>query len=214
MYNFKLEKYDEEYYRIYNKLKKVNFDKIPSFRWIKNRINMNQGSILLDAGCGDGHLLNYYCRNGLTGIGADLTYYALKIAQERHNKNIYINTDLRTLSFKSESFNTIVCFNVIEHILEQDQVMQEFQRILKPKGILIIGTNIRDSICWWLYQKFIGEKTHVKEFTVSEFIEIVFHYFKVEEYTVSSGIFRLPPPISWIFHYLLKGDIIIKASKK
>jgi len=214
MYDFKLEKYDKEYYRIYERLDKVNFDKIPSFRWIKERISVPPGGKLLEAGCGDGHLLNYFCRNGFTGIGIDLTHYALKIAMERYNKNNYINTDLRALSFKTESFDVITCFNVIEHIGEQDKVMEEFRRIMKPGGVLIIGTNKVDSVCWWLYQKFIGERTHIKEFTVNEFIEFVSKYFTVDEYTISSGVFRFPPPISWIFHYLLKGDIIIKAVKE
>ena len=40
--------------------------------------------------------------------------------------------------FESNSFDTILCYNVLEHLGDLTRVMKECYRILKPKGTLLI----------------------------------------------------------------------------
>jgi 2-polyprenyl-3-methyl-5-hydroxy-6-metoxy-1,4-benzoquinol methylase len=184
--DFCLRNYDEKYYRIYEKAWQVDLDRIPSFHLLKKFLDPHPGERILDAGCGTGHLLHYLINgSAATGSGVDFSKAALKTATDQ-----------------------ITCFNVIEHVAEQDRVMDEFKRVLKNKGLLAIGTNIKDSFAWRLYQLFIGEHTHVKEFSVKEFLSFLRRHFDVVAYRKSSGVFRFGPPISWIFHHLFLGDII------
>jgi SAM-dependent methyltransferase len=39
-----------------------------------------------------------------------------------------------------ESFDLIVCFETLEHINEQEQLMKVFKKLLRPEGLLIIST--------------------------------------------------------------------------
>ncbi len=213
-YNFNLNQYNDEYYRIYEATHNLSFDTIPSFKLLKDFLNIQDGDVVLDAGCGSGHLVNYIVSGySVDSYGIDFSETALKLAKTRYGSHEYIKADLHKISFHDESFDKILCFNVIEHILEQDSVMHEFHRILKKDGLIVLGTNIKDSIQWWLYQKFIGEHTHINEFTVNEFTTFCAAHFAVLDYKKSSGVFRFRPPASWIFHYLLKGDIIVKCKK-
>jgi len=211
-YDFKLDDYSEEYYRIYEATRNVDFNSVPSFKLIKEYLDIKDGDVILDGGCGAGHLMEFFTSGKhVTRISCDISEAALYLAKRDFNSGKYFKQDLRYLGFRDNTFDKILSFNVIEHIENQDQVLQEFKRVLKPNGNLVMGTNIRDSIQWWLYQKFIGEHTHVREFKTKEFVDFIGNFFKILEYKRSSGVFRFPPPLSWLFHYILLGDIIVKA---
>jgi len=211
---FNLKGYNEDYYKIYEKLEKIDFDEIPSFRKMKDFLNIKENEKILDAGCGDGHLLNYFVKGiKCKAYGVDISDVALKIAKKRYPDIKFYKQNLVKLKFPSQYFDKIVCYNVIEHIAEQDKVLKELKRVLKKNGILVIGTNIKNSICWKLYQLLITEHTHIKEFTVKEFVEFVGKYFFIEDKLISSGVFRVPKFARWIFHYILKSDIILKARR-
>lgn len=214
LFSFKLNRYDSEYYRIYDKAQGAPLARIPSFRLLRDLLDLKPGEVLLEAGCGAGHQMRFFLEDsGAQGLGIDFSPVALELAARRCPNLALSRQDLRSLGLRDASVDKIVCFNVIEHIDEQDRVMREFQRVLKPGGALVMGTNIRDSIAWKLYQAFIGEHTHIREFTVNEFREFASEYFEVLTCRKSSGVFRFGPPVDWIFHYFLLGDVIIRAVK-
>ncbi|OFZ70011.1 MAG: hypothetical protein A3K03_09750 [Bdellovibrionales bacterium RIFOXYD1_FULL_44_7] len=211
---FNLRQYNAQYYEIYTVRRNTDLNKIPSFRWIKRMLDLQPGERLLDAGSGDGNLLRFLSEGvDVEGVGVDSADPAISIAQSSYPTLKFIKADLRQLPFPAGHFDKVVCFNVIEHITEQETVMREFQRILKPGGKIILGTNIRDSICWWLYQKTIGEHTHVREFTAKEFVRFVSGFFELKSSAKTSGVFRFPRLFIWIFHYFLKGDILVLATR-
>lgn len=53
-----------------------------------------------------------------------------------------VNEDLTNLSFKSNSFDFILCNHVLEHIQDDLRAIQEIYRVLKPDGIAIITVPI------------------------------------------------------------------------
>ena len=57
---------------------------------------------------------------------------------------IQIESDVR--KFKDNSFDIITAFDVIEHVAEPRKTFQEFFRLLKKDGILLIYTPNADSI--------------------------------------------------------------------
>jgi len=48
--------------------------------------------------------------------------------------------DAHTLPFENESFGIILCTEVLEHTLEPQKVINEFERILRPGGKVILTT--------------------------------------------------------------------------
>jgi len=84
---------------------------------------------ILDAGCGQGLLVEHFLRRGYDITGVD-AYYG-----SEHVKK----ADILKSGFKSGSFDVIFCLDVIEHfpLSEQEKLVQELTRVLKPNGIVI-----------------------------------------------------------------------------
>src|SRR5579872_6090376 len=57
--------------------------------------------------------------------------------------NSYADTkilgDIQTYVFSPESFDLVVCYNVIEHLTSVDQAIRQFHKALSPGGLLFIG---------------------------------------------------------------------------
>jgi SAM-dependent methyltransferase len=69
-------------------------------------------------------------------------------AQVRNNKyaDVKILGDIQTHAFPLNSFDLIVCYNVIEHLSSVDQAIKQFYRALAPGGLLFIGAPNPDSL--------------------------------------------------------------------
>lgn len=103
-----------------------------------------KGDLLLDAGCGGGVITIPYCQTGGRSVALDIgpgcVEFAKKEAQNYKiaDKAQFIIGDICDLPFKERIFDIIVCAEVMEHLLEPDKAIGEFDRSLKPNGILII----------------------------------------------------------------------------
>ena len=108
--------------------------------WIKNN-DINQTISILDAGCGDGINLKF-----LTNFYSDLKYNLVafdysKLRVHRAKKiieNILV-TNICEIPFPDETFEIILCNQVIEHIPNDVAAINELRRVLKKNGMLILG---------------------------------------------------------------------------
>jgi len=53
------------------------------------------------------------------------------------NRNVLCG-DALNLPFKDHSFNRIICAEVMEHVKDPDQGIEEMVRVLKPGGLLAV----------------------------------------------------------------------------
>lgn len=96
-----------------------------------------------------------------------------------------IVADAGNVPIKSESFDIVVCSQLIEHIKDPLKIVKEAERILKPRGLLLIETAniasfknrvklfIGKNITWnWDNPKPIGH-LHYREYTIPELREII-----------------------------------------
>lgn len=208
--------YDQSYYQTHtDHYISDHLNHIKSFAWIKSQIPAISNQKILDAGCGTGYLLNFIAPTDALCFGIDISDFAIKTARQRFPKCDFRKSSLTKLPFKSNYFDIIVCFNVIEHVNNQKQALREMKRVLKKGGILIAGTNIRNSLSWLLFKLFFGgDPTHTHEFTVSEFIDFIQTELEITKHTRSSCIARFHPSVNRLLQTLLKGDILIKAMNK
>jgi ubiquinone/menaquinone biosynthesis C-methylase UbiE len=103
---------------------------------LNKHLSKKRGLKILDAGCGTGVTFSYLKKYGdLTGI--DLSKEALKYAR-RSSKAIKGN--VTSLPFTDNTFDLIVCLDVLYHLWvpNYQKALLEFNRVLKPGGILII----------------------------------------------------------------------------
>ncbi len=83
---------------------------------------------------------------GLTEIREDVNIISTDLDHrylERQDNNFQkLNFDAQYLPFSDDSCDVISCFETIEHIelSKVYQLFQEFQRVLKPDGILLLST--------------------------------------------------------------------------
>lgn len=101
--------------------------------------------IVLDIACGSGYGTNYLAAQGAREIiGADIDEDSIKNNQVKYpERNIKFQVaDALNLSFESNKFDVIVSLETIEHFTADQQIklLQEFRRVLKEDGLLIIST--------------------------------------------------------------------------
>jgi 2-polyprenyl-3-methyl-5-hydroxy-6-metoxy-1,4-benzoquinol methylase len=118
---------------------------------------------VLDAGCGVGYGSAMLARAGATDvIGVDLSAKAVQAAASGPPANAsFVTGDVHALPFDDGRFDLVVCFEVIEHVDRQDEVIGELARVLAPGGVLAISSPNRD-----VYPA--GNPHHVHEYVPEE----------------------------------------------
>lgn len=88
---------------------------------------------VLDVGCGIGDFLKYY----KSAVGVDINPENVKSCQEQGFNVELMKQD--KLPFETNSFDSIVMDNVLEHIADPEEILMEIKRVLQPNGVLLIG---------------------------------------------------------------------------
>ncbi|MBI2676113.1 MAG: class I SAM-dependent methyltransferase [Candidatus Aenigmarchaeota archaeon] len=114
-------------------------------RWltkIKREMQVSRMSgkpdILVDLGCGAGRYHSLIPARHV--IGLDISRKKLLKAKEEGSKGYLILGSVFNLPFKSGSCEAVLLSEVIEHVDDQKQVLEEVKRIVRPGGSLIIST--------------------------------------------------------------------------
>lgn len=96
--------------------------------------------VILDAGCGDGLILKELQKISEAVIwGVDYNPWRLARAKKLAPQIHYKEASLDSLDFADEYFDVIVMNQVLEHIQEDEQVLKEMRRLLKNRGVFILG---------------------------------------------------------------------------
>lgn len=103
------------------------------YTFIKTESNHVQGRIL-DIGCGEKPYANLFSSTEYIGIDIETT----EKYHEKHKTDLFYNGV--DLPFENNSFDSIVCFEVFEHVFEPEKVVDEMFRVLKPGGSILLTT--------------------------------------------------------------------------
>lgn len=101
---------------------------------------LKHGERLLDIGCGNGGLINIATVKSNEVYGCDISKAALLEANKRGIQTVCVDLNEVLLPYKSESFDTVTCIEVIEHVLNPIRLLGEINRVLHPRGQLILST--------------------------------------------------------------------------
>jgi len=139
-------------------------------RWCKNLRT-------LDAACGEGYGSALLAQSAASVDGVDISEQAISHARQRYAKLENVNyhlADCTSLPFADDEFDRVVSFETLEHLAEQDQLMAEFRRVLKPDGCLILSSP--DKATYSDGQEGNNE-FHVRELYRDEFVTLIDKYF-------------------------------------
>ena len=95
------------------------------------------GQSVLDVGCATGGYCLELNKQGFKCTGLDVNNDYVKIAK-KNGVNAYLIKE--EFPFKDKTFDTVVLFELIEHVVEPDKILKEARRVAK-KNILISVPN-------------------------------------------------------------------------
>jgi 2-polyprenyl-3-methyl-5-hydroxy-6-metoxy-1,4-benzoquinol methylase len=106
------------------------------------RLLANKSSDVLDIACGSGFGSAYLASLGNKVIGADLSEATVEDCRNKFNNNnlSFEVIDGTCMSFKDQTFDAIVSFETIEHTTEYQKMLNEFKRVVKSDGLIILST--------------------------------------------------------------------------
>jgi len=136
-----------------------------------NKITLHPGDRILDAGCGSGrHLSEAFRRKGVHVIGIDMNVGDL--TQARNTLRIMETegesgqgrwgtyaADITDLPFRDQSFDFVICSEVLEHIPEDHKAVSEIIRVLKDGHFMAVSVPryFPESVCWALSRDYRNE---------------------------------------------------------
>lgn len=144
-------------------------------------LRLTDGDAILDLGCGEGrHCISAYLLKDVTSVGIDMSLKDLGTTRERfadfessHNeaKSLTLSvSDGQSLPFADETFDKVICSEVLEHIPDYGAVLSEIVRVLKPGGVFGVSVPrfFPEWVCWQLSDEYHAmEGGHIRIFNAS-----------------------------------------------
>lgn len=160
---------------------------------IRDMVGESTGLELCEVGAGGGHVLRMFPRARLTAI--DVSGVFLETAR----KNLagydarFVKGEVDKLDLPDESYDRIICTEVLEHTLDPEAILAAMARLLRADGIVVItvpndpliirlkavvrrtplGLVLRDRIDWG------GDVYHLHRWSPDEFERILRRHFRI-----------------------------------
>jgi ubiquinone/menaquinone biosynthesis C-methylase UbiE len=133
--------------------------------------------VVLDIASGDGYGSEILSRNALKVFGVDISENTILNAQQSYKKDNleFFVGDVLDIPVKDNSVDIITCFETLEHVDEHEKVFQEFKRVLKNNGLLIISSPNKK---YYSDESGYQNPYHKKELYKNEFEELIQNHFK------------------------------------
>ena len=110
------------------------------------RLEVKPGERLLDAGCGEGRHCFGALERGAHVVGLDLDFPSLRAAagglrnrgKQLGQLGAMLQGNTFALPFRDESFDKVICSEVMEHVHDYRAAARELARVTRPGGMVAI----------------------------------------------------------------------------
>jgi 2-polyprenyl-3-methyl-5-hydroxy-6-metoxy-1,4-benzoquinol methylase len=123
---------------------------------------------ILDFGCGSGYFVSKLRDAEYQAQGLDISAEAIQYGQRQGIQDIDV-LDAHRFNFADRCFDCVLSLDVIEHLEDESWALQEFERILKPGGILIM-TVPAFTFLWGVQDK---AAHHFRRYSMSQLLKKV-----------------------------------------
>lgn len=179
------------------------------FEWHQNAFCLSpplKALKVLEVGCGTGDF-SFFLRDREARVTAvDFSEKAIELSRKKaqalgHSINFQV-ADAHELPFKANSFDLIFSCECLEHVFDPQCVLNEFHRVLKPSGKLILTTvNYTNAlILSWIYNYF--RRKPMETGTDVQPRENLFFYWQVKNMLCKAG-FQSKKMIGSSYFFLL-----------
>lgn len=127
-----------------------------------------RGRDVLDLACGEGYGSALMAQTARSVVGVDVSAEAIAFAQEGYLRDNlrFLLGDGRQIPIADASVDVVASFETLEHLYEQEQLLAEFRRVLRPGGLLLISTPDRTV---YSPDGSVPNPHHVRELDLAEF---------------------------------------------
>ena len=120
---------------------------------------------LLEVGCGEGRGVELLAPKASSYTAVDKIEEVIEKLEGNYPEGKFVQANIPPLPFDDGSFDTVVSFQVIEHIKDDTTFLKEIHRVLKPGGIALISTpNIKMTLS--------RNPWHIREYTADQLTEL------------------------------------------
>lgn len=138
-------------------------------------LQVSEGKMLLDIGCGPGWLLKAAAERGVKTCGIDLSPAAIKLAGLASPTSTLKVASVNQIPFPENSFDYLTCIGVFEHFLDVRKAVREMQRVAKPDARFCIMVPNSRTLYWKMSKLFSRSHGESNEnaFLLKEWIDIL-----------------------------------------
>jgi len=148
-----------------------------------------QDKLVLDVASGEGYGSFLLADTAKTVTGVDIDNISIEHAKGKYNKEnlSYRQASALELPFEDNHFDVIVSFETLEHLVQHQEMLAEFNRVLKTNGILIISTPDKKH-----YSDDTGfdNEFHVKELYKHEFKALLDNHWPAQKWYAQGMAFH------------------------
>jgi 2-polyprenyl-3-methyl-5-hydroxy-6-metoxy-1,4-benzoquinol methylase len=143
---------------------------------------VGDGERVLDVGCSSGYLARPLVERGCTVVGIERDPDAAQAARDVCEEVLVGDVEVMAFPFQSNSFDVILCGDLIEHLREPEQFLVRVRPFLRRGGRLVLSTpnvanwTMRLSLLggrWRYTERGILDRTHLHLFTRKSLVEML-----------------------------------------
>lgn len=109
--------------------------------WIFEQLKPHLGEKVFEVGSGIGNFTKLISKNTDETVASDIRkgyLVRLRKTKGKNTKVIYADVEKPKYSSEVKNFSSIVCLNVLEHIKDDQKTLNNFRKILRKKGRLLL----------------------------------------------------------------------------
>jgi len=126
----------------------------PRMQYFNKVVKTWKGMEVLDLGCGSGYMSEELHQLGAIVTGIDANASIIKAASKHACSSVldiryHVGTG-ESLPFNNNTFNIVVCVDVLEHVNDVKKVISEISRVLKSGGLFLFDTINRNRVAGFM----------------------------------------------------------------
>jgi len=160
-------------------------------RQIASLLKATGAEKILDAGCGEGFVVSYLLQGNdrLAITGIDCSPQAIEMARQMVPGVLFDVGDLREMPYGDDSFDLVMCLEVLEHLPDPHKGLRELRRVTSAHCLVSVPHEPFFRATNFLRGKHVPawgrDPEHLQHWTARQFRRLVQQYLEIERFVYS-----------------------------